>query len=318
MNDRGVDGDGSRPRRRPVAIALQLGLLMSAAVAVVAAIVVFRDSAAPSAGASGFQGGPQGMVPQFVVRCAFSHSSNDDPIVLPDEPGMSHRHDFFGNRSTDASSTPDSLLGAETSCQQALDTAAYWSPTLFDGDEPVVPQGADVYYRPGPGIDPAEVVAYPHGLMMLSGDPGAVGDQSDRFVGWTCGSGGTPELQVPVCPADSPLRLEVVFPDCWNGADLDSEDHRSHMAASRGGECPKSHPVAVPQITLTIRYPVWGEGHDLELASGGMNSGHADFLNAWDEDELRSQVELCLNRGLICGVISNKAEDIDRPMPSRS
>ena len=28
------------------------------------------------------------------------------------------------------------------------------------------------------------------------------------------------------------LLLRVTFPDCWNGEDLDSEDHRSHMARS--------------------------------------------------------------------------------------
>jgi len=49
-----------------------------------------------------------------------------------------------------------------------------------------------------------------------------------------------------------------------------------------------------------------------------MLGGHADFMNAWDQAELESQVKFCLNRVLVCGVISNKAEDVDRPLPSRS
>jgi hypothetical protein len=36
-------------------------------------------------------------------------------------------------------------------------------------------------------------------------------------------------------------------------------------------------------------------------------TGHADFLNVWDEDKLRTEVETCLERGLTCGVASNRS-----------
>ena len=45
--------------------------------------------------------GPQGNQPQFLVECAFSHAAQDDPIVFPDQPGMSHLHVFFGNTVVD-------------------------------------------------------------------------------------------------------------------------------------------------------------------------------------------------------------------------
>ena len=293
-------------------------VLVLAVVLVSVAVAAVAPSLRAGAPVTGFQRIVQGTVPQFVVRCAYSHSATDDPIVFPGDPGASHRHDFFGNRTTDASSTPDSMLGAETSCQQALDTAAYWAPTLFDHGVPVVPQGADVYYRPGPRIDPTSVRPYPHGLVMISGDAMATEPQSTNFVGWACGSGGDPQVTAPVCPADAPLRLKVVFPDCWDGHSLDSADHHSHMAASVDGHCPSAHPVPVPQLQLTVRYPIHGSDHELQLAPGSMLGGHADFMNAWDQTELASQVRLCLNRVLVCGVISNKAEDVDRPLPSRS
>ena len=38
----------------------------------------------------------------FTSNCGFSHSSNDDPIMHPGMPGMSHNHSFFGNVSTNA------------------------------------------------------------------------------------------------------------------------------------------------------------------------------------------------------------------------
>lgn len=293
-------------------------VLILAVVLVSVAVAAVAPSLRAGASVTGFQRIVQGTVPQFVVRCAYSHSATDDPIVFPGDPGASHRHDFFGNRTTDASSTPDSMLGAETSCQQALDTAAYWAPTLFDHGVPVVPQGADVYYRPGPRIDPTSVRPYPHGLVMISGDAMATEPQSTNFVGWACGSGGDPQVTAPICPADAPLRLKVVFPDCWDGHSLDSADHHSHMAASVDGHCPSAHPVPVPQLQLTVRYPIHGPDHELQLAPGSMLGGHADFMNAWDQTELASQVRLCLNRVLVCGVISNKAEDVDRPLPSRS
>ena len=68
------------------------------------------------------------------------------------------------------------------------------------------------------------------------------------------------------------LALHVAFPNCWNGRDLDSADHRSHMAYGELGLCPPSHPVEVPTINLNLRYPVRG-GPGFELASGGQLSG---------------------------------------------
>lgn len=55
------------------------------------------------------------------------------------------------------------------------------------------------------------------------------------------------------------LRLAIRFPDCWDGRRLDSPDHRSHMATARrtgatGSRiCPRSHPVAVPQLVMKVR-----------------------------------------------------------------
>jgi hypothetical protein len=35
---------------------------------------------------------------------------------------------------------------------------------------------------------------------------------------------------------------------CWDGKNLDSPDHKSHMAYPTGNNCPSTHPVRVPQI----------------------------------------------------------------------
>ena len=56
--------------------------------------------------------------------------ASDDPIVAPRRPGSSHNHSFVGNRTTNASSTLATLLGASSSCDRAGHTAAYWMPSL--------------------------------------------------------------------------------------------------------------------------------------------------------------------------------------------
>ena len=57
--------------------------------------------------------GPQGRVAQFVVQCTLSHAEYDDPIVYPDQPGMSHLHTFFGNELVDADPDYERVAGAD-------------------------------------------------------------------------------------------------------------------------------------------------------------------------------------------------------------
>jgi hypothetical protein len=250
--------------------------------------------------------GPQGRVPQFVVECGFSHAAADDPIVAPGHAGHSHVHVFFGNTSTSADSTAEDLAQGGTTCDQHLDLASYWAPALYDHGELVTPRGAVAYYRPGVGVDPATVEPYPYGLKVVGGDPHAAGPQSLDVVAWSCGTGSARAASPPTCPEGRPLRMAVSFPDCWDGERVDSPDHTAHMARSAGSDCPASHPVPVPQLLLTISYPVTGGGHDLSLASGPLATAHADFFNAWDEAKLRTEVETCIRRGLTCGVASNR------------
>jgi Domain of unknown function (DUF1996) len=210
-------------------------------------------------------------------------------------------------RTTTADSTVAALEAGGTTCDQRLDRAAYWAPALLDHGQPVSPTKAVAYYRPGVGVDPRAVEPYPLGLAMLGGDQTAAAPQSLDVVAWTCGTGSAPAATPPTCPEGRPLRMAVSFPDCWDGEHLDSADHVSHVARSRDGACPAAQPVPVPQLLLTISYPVTGGGHDLTLASGSLLTGHADFLNVWDEDKLRIEVETCLVRGVTCGVASNRA-----------
>jgi hypothetical protein len=235
----------------------------------------------------------------FISVCAFSHRAQDDPIVFPGVPGASHDHTFVGNNSTNALSTLSSLRTASTSCQRKGDTAAYWMPTLFDGVEPVVPKQAIAYYR---RLTTASLKPFPPGLQMVAGNSHAPGQQSIRVVSWDCGdlSDVARSSKVPDCPDGSTLSLHVNFPDCWDGKALKSPN-QAHVAYSIGARCPPGHPVAMPALALVYRYPVARGNQPLLLASGGQNTGHADFFNSWNQPALAKLVASCLNRFRHCG-----------------
>ncbi|MGK2950358.1 MAG: DUF1996 domain-containing protein [Acidimicrobiales bacterium] len=246
--------------------------------------------------------------PQFAVDCGLARQASFDPIVHPGVADAGHRHDFFGSVAVDESSTGPDLLGSETTCRMQADTASYWAPSLLLDGVPVEPTGVSAYYRVAPAIDPLIVEPYPLGLLAIAGDGDATGPQDPAVAGYGCGRATVVEATAPTCPEESPLNLRVTFPDCWDGDRLDAPDHRSHLRYSGSDGCPASHPVPVPRLTLVVHYPFWGDPDGLSLASGALETAHADFLNGWDPDALRVEVRSCLHRQVVCAI-----PDPDRP-----
>ena len=231
----------------------------------------------------------------FVSSCTFGHRAPDDPIVAFAQPGASHDHSFVGNTSTNASSTLATLLTTGTTCHRPGDTAAYWMPTLLQNGQPIQPNHAQIYYR---RTTMRHVEAFPPGFRMIAGDAKATAAQALRVTFWNCGVvGGMPRSSdVPTCPnaRRAALRLHVTFPSCWDGKNLDSPSHQSHVAYPVQGRCPSRFSHGLPQISLIYRYPTTG-GAGATLASGGRFSGHADFFNAWRQSDLQTLVDGCLN-----------------------
>jgi hypothetical protein len=239
----------------------------------------------------------------FFSDCRLSHAAPDDPIVHFGVRGGSHPHEFFGNTSTNAFSTLASLRMHGTTCRRSADTAAYWVPALYQDGEVVKPFGINVYYQIR---SIGRIHAFPAGLKIVAGNATATTPQSTNVVFWACAYPPGPGRHVsspPKCPRRRPamrrfrpdnahLLLNINFPDCWDGKRLDSSDHQSHMAYSVNLRCPRSHPVKVPKLRLTVMYPTRGRTR-LALASGGLFSGHADFFNAWNQSQLVRIVGAC-------------------------
>ena len=186
--------------------------------------------------------GPQGRTGQFVARCTYSHSASSDPIVWFGQAGRSHRHDFYGSTLTGDSSTADRLQGSPTTCDKPGDSAAYWQPTLYDDGRPVEPVQIQAYYRVAPGIEPTDVRPFPPGLTLIAGDALATTPQHGEAAGWTCGTRTALTPAPTECSPTAPLHMVLTFPDCWDGTNLNSADHRSHATYSRDGACPTTTP----------------------------------------------------------------------------
>ena len=78
------------------------------------------------------------------------------------------------------------------------------------------------------------------------------------------------------------------------------------MAYSHDGRCPASHPIAVPAISVILRYPPVRPAAAF-LSSGGAFSGHADFIDAWNRSAFARLVTGCLDHYIGCGAAATGA-----------
>jgi hypothetical protein len=249
-------------------------------------------------------------VAEFLAECPYSHRLPDDPIVFPGLPGASHMHSFFGSRATNAHTDVTDLLGSSSTCAPAVDTSSYWVPTLYRNDQPVEPTGTTFYYL-GEGVRDdviQRIRPFPQGLRIVAGNAKASGVNDPTSIArWSCLHHGevNPSKDFVTCPAGSMLESYLDFPQCWDGRNLDSADHKSHMSYPVNGACPASHPVPVPKLRQVLRYPVSGSTQGLRLASGPGYTMHGDFFNAWPESELARRVTNCINAIVKCGADGN-------------
>lgn len=246
---------------------------------------------------------------EFRANCRASHRSGNDPIIYPNQTGVSHVHEFFGNRSTNASSTYTSLKAAGTTCDPVVDLSAYWVPTLYKNGQPVAPESVTVYYQ---GIhDMQRAVPYPPNMRYVVGNARATSPDQNPSARWSCTTQSPSSRDFMNCPAGTKLETYLDFPTCWNGRDLDSANHKDHIVFWNGS-CPSTHNVVLPRLEFLITYPVNGGGLSLGGTVNGANvttapgyTFHGDFINAWDQPELERRVRNCVNAGRICGTNGN-------------
>lgn len=241
------------------------------------------------------------------TRCYVSHFDFNDFIVYGGMPGVAHLHMYWGADETNENGI---IPGAGSTCRGgAANLSAYWAPGLLSPEgRALTATYIDVYYKSSNYDLPSnqQVVPPPKGLRMVAGDmraTAAAPQNRNRFY-WTCNEDGSVKYSGLPTSNCSTATLNVHFAQCWDGKNLDSPDHKSHVAYPSGGRCPATHPVVIPAISQHILFRNVPSGSKLSCDSATMPGGycsHADIQVAWLEDVMQSMVTNCINKGLSCG-----------------
>lgn len=278
------------------------------------------------------------VVGAFRFICNPSHEAFDDPVVYPGQPGRSHLHQFFGNTKANASSTYASLrTTGESTCNNPLNRSAYWMPAMMNGKGKVVrPDFISIYYKRRPAGDPECQIAakgcvgLPRGLRYVWGFDMAK-PQAGMATGYfNCDGPGSvgghfPDIPTAArgCPKGAQLGAIQNAPECWDGRNLDTPDHRSHMAfigySTGHAKCPDTHPYLIPAFTMAAWYttdddldrsgswqpdrPTWHLSSDIMPGMPMMKPGtslHADWFGAWDDGIMKMWTDNCVDKLLSC------------------
>ncbi|QCR47214.1 DUF1996 domain-containing protein [Streptomyces sp. SGAir0924] len=278
--------------------------------------------------------GDGGSTGTFTTDCGVNENdlfNSDNLIAAPGvDNGAHHVHDYVGNQDNDAFSSDEDLANADTSCRNQGDRSTYYWPVLrlqdgteeFDAND----QGGGAEGNVGRILKPAraelrfvgnqqgDVVAMPKFLRIITGDAKSfTNGDANANSSWSCT--GFEDRQVtdkyPLCPEGSQVVRTANFQSCWDGQNIDSANHRDHMAfVQEDGGCPNGF-QAVPQLQVRLVYdiptPVVENGqvrnpYAVDSFPEQLHkpiTDHNDFINVMDEN-LMDEVVRCINSGEDC------------------
>ncbi|KAJ4489824.1 hypothetical protein C8R41DRAFT_834685 [Lentinula lateritia] len=247
-----------------------------------------------------------------------------DPILSPGAVS-GHTHSVVGGSNFGMNITTDSLRDSEcTSMPIEEDKSNYWYPHLYfqhkNGSFSALDVGNVIYYlfNDAASGQPNTVQAFPDNFRMISGDmtlrsynESSYAQQAVTFLCLDFNGVSTKYNMLPPVSCPSGLRAQINFPMCWDGKNLDSADHKSHVAFPSGGPdsgtCDDpAFPVTIPRVFIE---GYWSTGEwDAIRDTDAMNSTqpyvfsygdptgygyHADFYNGWESGVLQNVLDKC-------------------------
>ncbi|AXB47211.1 DUF1996 domain-containing protein [Amycolatopsis albispora] len=282
----------------------------------------------------------------FTVDCGRNENGHFNPDNFIAQPGVrngaQHLHDYVGNLSTDADSNNQSLQAAGTTCRNGDKSAYFWPVVRIDtegdseedqqddgqqgdqgqGDLPAQDENGELPGNEGEIQRPAvvditfrgspvtEVEAMPKFLRVLYGDAKvSTNGPANARESWTC-SGFEDQVRIDkyvICPEGSDVMRVHDFPSCWDGQNIDSENHRDHIVyPNQNGQCEDGF-TAVPQLRISLTYEI---PREVQLAGQykvdafpeedhNPLSDHDDFANVMS-DAIMNRVVDCINSGRTC------------------
>lgn len=278
--------------------------------------------------------GDTGSTGSFTTKCGVNENdlfNSDNIIVAPGvDNGAHHTHDYVGNQANTAFASDDDLANADTTCRNQADKSTYYWPVLrlqdgsdeFDADDLgggaegnvgkiLKAEKAEIKFV---GNKQGDVVAMPKFIRIITGDAKAFTNGiANANTSFSCT--GFEDRQVTdkyvLCPEGSKVVRTSNFQSCWDGQNIDSANHRDHVAfVQEDGSCATGF-EAIPQLQVRLVYDVPaptvenGQVQNPYAVDGFPEqlhkpiTDHNDFINVMDE-KLMDKVVSCINRGKTC------------------
>lgn len=294
----------------------------------------------PNGGPQGVNGnglaanGDSGSTGTFSTACGTNENENrnsDNVIVAPGvSNGAQHQHDYVGNQANNAFASDEDLANGNTTCQNQGDKSSYFWPVLRvqdgqndidanapgggqDGNVGTIIQASQAELK-FVGNKQSDVVAMPTALRIITGDAKSfVNGLANANTNWSCTGFEDRQLtdKYPICPEGSSVVRTSFFQSCWDGQNIDSANHRTHVDfVEQDGSCSNGF-QAIPQLQVRLVY---------DVAAPQINNGqvvkpfavdsfpdqlhkpitdHNDFINFFDQNTMNQMVQ-CINSGQNC------------------